>query len=385
MNTTSSDPVRIVELRSTYRDGGGPDKTILLSAKAHDRTRYDVRCVYLRGAWDDAFNIGKRAQALGIPFEEVLERGRIDPLAMLRLARIIARHRPHVIHTHDYKTDVLGFLMRPFFPRAALLATAHGWTLDNRQMDLYNAVDRRVLRYFDHVIAVSGATRVRLEAVGVPSERLSVLYNGIDIHAWRPGPHESAAASLRAELGLPDQARLLGFIGRLSPEKDVSTAMAVARRVLDQIPDAHVLVVGEGATQVELPALVRDLKMADRVHLLGHRPVDSRLYHALDAYYMTSLTEGLPNTLLEAMASGCPSVVTPVGGIPELVGDSGGAVLCPVKDVEGLSAAILGLMCDPVRARAMGEAARCRIEAAFSFSTRLSRIEAIYEMLRRKG
>jgi glycosyltransferase involved in cell wall biosynthesis len=237
------------------------------------------------------------------------------------------------------------------------------------------------LRHFDHVIAVSGATRDRLIASGLDPARLSILYNGIDIEVWRPGPLEPAAAALRLELGLPDRSRLVGFIGRLSPEKDAPAAMEVARRVLEGAPDTHVMVVGDGAARADLPAMIDQRSLAGRVHVLGHRPVSSALYQALDVYYMTSRTEGLPNTLLEAMACGRPSVVTAVGGIPELVGDSSGAILCAPGDVEGLAGGILSLLRDPAKAEAMGRAARQRIEASFSFAERMRRIEAVYDTL----
>lgn len=377
----TSGAIRVVELRSTYRDGGGPDKTILLSAAQHDRAVVDVRCIYLRSAHDTAFNIGKRAASLGIPFEEVLEHGPLDLRAVADLAQRIRAHHPHVLHAHDYKTDILGLLLRPFLPGVVLLSTAHGWTLDNSRMNLYNQLDQRALPLYDHVIAVSEVTKGHLLRAGVRPERLSVLYNGIDTNTWKPGDRLQASRQLKARFGLPAEARVLGFIGRLSAEKDLPTAMAVAAAVLESDPSLMLLVVGEGAMQDELPKLAAQHGILERVKAVGHQKIGPELYQGLDAYFMTSKTEGLPNTLLEAMACGIPSVATAVGGIPELVGSSQAVALAPSGDVSALSRALLQILADPARAQVQGEVARARILEAFSFQDRLERIESLYQQL----
>ncbi len=379
----TSSPVRVLELRSTYRGGGGPDKTILLSAAAHDPTRVQVTCVYLRGADDAAFTLHERARELQVPFEAILERGGMDPTLLPRLAHTLYRHRPHIIHTHDYKSDLLGWALRPLVPRARLLATAHGWTLDNRRMNIYNQLDRLVLRRFDHVIAVSGATRERMVRAGIPDRRITLLYNGIDLNVWRPPGGEVDRISVRRALGLPVDGPLVGFIGRLSPEKQVSVALEAVRLARERHPGLHLVVVGDGAAESDLPGMVRRKGLEGVVHALGYRRVTPEWYHALDVYLMSSRTEGLPNTLLEAMACGCPSVVTAVGGIPELVGSSGGVLLCPSGDAACLARGVSVVVEEPGRGVRMGEAARRRVEEAFSFEARLRAIEGLYESLAR--
>lgn len=373
--------LRILELRSTYRDGGGPDKTILLSAAQHDRRAYEVHCLYLRGAWDDAFNIGKRAAKLGVSFEEVLEQRALDPRAWTELVARARHFRPDIVHTHDYKTDVLGLLLRPFMRHAVLMATAHGWTQDNSRMNLYNQLDRRALRLYDHVVAVSEATAAHLTVAGISPSRMSILYNGIDVTTWSPQPFEPARQGLLERFQLPSSARLVGFIGRLSAEKDVPTALSAMTQVIKQCPEAHLLVVGEGAMQAELHRLAAGLGIASQVHGVGHQVVHPGLYAGLEVYLMSSLTEGLPNTLLEAMACGRPSVATRVGGIPELVGRSGSVLLAEAGDANGLAQAVLELLGHPSRAAQLGQAARTRIEEQFSFAQRLRLIEGLYSRL----
>jgi len=374
-------PLRILELRTTYGDGGGPDKTILLSAQKHDPARYQVTCVYLRGANDQAFSIGRRARSLGIRYQEILEQGPIDLRAWRALAKTIRAHRPHVVHAHDYKTDLLGLLLHPAYPRAALLATAHGWTQDNPRMNLYNQLDRRVLRRYHHVLAVSEATRAHLLKARVPEPRISVLHNGIDTERWCPGEQRTASRQLKQRHRLPPSARLIGFFGRLSPEKDVPTALEVARKVIKTTRDAHVLIMGEGSERETLENQIHQAGLGQRIHSLGFQPLGPEVYQALEAYYMTSLSEGLPNTLLEAMACGIPSVATAVGGIPELVGTSGGVLLTETGDVQGLSLKLRGILEDAEGAAVQGRQARQRILDSFCFTNRLRRIEAVYQRL----
>ena len=377
-------PARILELRSTYGGGGGPDKTILLSAKAHDKKKVHIHCLYLRGAGDRGFTLGERARTLGVSYQEIEEKGPWDARALGRLVQAIRAYHPHVVHTHDYKTDILGCVLSPLFPRTAFLATAHGWTRDNARMHSYNRADRIALRTFHHVIAVSNATRAKLLEAGLRRERVSLLYNGIDTDYWRPADRYDAQRRLRRRFGIDLSSPLVGFFGRLSPEKDVITAAETASRVLQAHPSATFLFIGDGSEAGALRTRLDALGMTRRAFVLGRRTIDPTLYQALDVYFMTSLTEGLPNTLLEAMACACPSVATPVGGIPELLGDSKGALLRPPASPADIADAIVSLLVRPRMATDMGFRARARIVDAFSFHQRLCKIEALYLHLVRR-
>lgn len=376
-----SPPVRVLELRSTYGGGGGPDKTILLSAARHDPRRIRVRCLYLRGAQDPAWTIRARAEALEVDYLEVCEQGRLDPVALQALLREVRTFRPQIVHAHDYKTDVLALLLAPLVPGLRLLSTAHGWTLDNAAMSRYTRLDQAALRAFDRVVAVSMDTRDRLVKAGLDAERLELLYNGIALDAWPLADREAARAALVTRLKLPETARLVGVIGRLSPEKDVPTALAVLERVLEPRAMLHALFIGDGAGLSDLKDRVAGSRLASRIHVLGAQPVGPELYHGLAAYLMTSLTEGLPNTLLEALCTATPAVATRVGGIPELVGESDAVLLSAPGDVAGLASALSVLLDDPQAAQQRAARGRTRIETAFSFDVRLERISRVYEEL----
>ena len=122
--------VRLLELRNTYKWGGGPDKTILLSAERHDRSRVEVVISYIRDARDRQFSIGEKARAKGLTFYEIEERGKFDLRVLSMLKNIIIRHDINLIHSHDYKTDLFAFLLRHYVRRPVkLLSTAHAWVM----------------------------------------------------------------------------------------------------------------------------------------------------------------------------------------------------------------------------------------------------------------
>ena len=222
--------VRLLELRNTYKWGGGPDKTVLLSAARHDRARVSTVVAYIRGAHDDQFTIADRARELGLTFYEIIEQGKFDLRVLRAIRDIIARHDINLIHAHDYKTDLLAYLVRLVLRRRplALLSTAHGWALLGPRGELYRRLDLRLMRRFDHLIAVSQATTKGLVAAGVPASAISVIHNGIDTDAWSP---RQAHADLRSTLGQGRHFPVVGYVGRITPEKDLHTWLHAAALV----------------------------------------------------------------------------------------------------------------------------------------------------------
>jgi glycosyltransferase involved in cell wall biosynthesis len=360
--------IRLLELRSAWGAGGGPEKTILLSAARHDRRRVRPVVAYLKDPRDAGFETGVRARAreAGTRILEVQDGGRLDPCCVRRLRRLA--RKADVIHTHDYKTEVYGLLLGRGGGRARLVATAHGWTRDAVKTRLYETIDLLALRFFDRVIAVSEATRRDLIAGGVHEERIVLLRNGIDETVWRPA-HED----MRAELGIPREAPVVGTVTRLSPEKGVDLLLEAAVRV----PGATFLVLGEGTERAKLLDRARALGVAERVRFLGHVSDVRRALATFDVFVLPSRVENAPNALLEAMACEKACVAFDVGGMRETLGDTG--VLVEAADTAGLAERIASLIARPDARRAFGARARARIEREFSFSRRLSRIEALYE------
>ena len=375
--------IRLLELRTTYKCGGGPDKTILLSAKQHNRSRLSVVLAYIRDIRDQEFKISEKARDLGVTYHEIQERGKFDPRVLRAIRELVQRYNINLIHAHDHKTDLFAYLLRCRLrhKRIALVTTAHGWTISGIKGSLYRRLDMLLMRRFDRLIAVSQATKALMVASGIPDHLISVVYNGIDTETW---VSSHGQGNLREELGLKQAFPVVGYVGRLTAEKDLGTWLRAAAMLATWSPHARFILVGEGrdhAIEDQFRAMAKSLGISERVLFLGYRADLLRVYSTFDLFMQASLTEGLSNTLLEAMAMGLPVVTTAVGGSTELVLDGETGILRQPGDPSGLAKALHALAGDPALRRRMGEAARQRIERSFSFAERLKRIEDLYEQV----
>lgn len=372
--------IRIMELRGTYKGGGGPDKTILLSAAKHDRKRFFVLVTYLRDPKDDDFQIGDMARKYGVPdYVEVLDRSMLDFRCLFQLHSLLRCHKLTIIHVHDQKTTLLGFLLKILNPRIKVMSTAHGWIVNSRFDSLKKKIQLTILKSFPLHIAVSKATENLMLDAGFRPESIKMLYNSIDINTWKRT--DGSGTLLKRELGIAPEAMVIGSIGRLSQEKDLITFLRVAKNILVKFPDIIFLIVGDGkGSEIgqELLNEAKSLAIEKSLLFLGHRTDLMNIYGVLDLFLMTSLTEGLPNTVLEAMAMEVPIVSTAVGGVPEIVEHLKTGTLCNVGDVEGITKSVEELLQNSLTRDKFTANGRALILEKFSFDGRLEAIEKIY-------
>ena len=374
------DPIRVLELRSVRGTGGGPEKTILLSAAQHDRGAVAITVCYIRDDRDAVFGIDQTARQLGIEYVEVRERHSFDWRIVPALVRLIRDRRIDIVHAHEYKTDLLALVLS-HMTGAVPLATVHGWSGDSARQRLYYALDKQLLRWYPLVITVSEPMRQELLTRGASPERVRKIHNGIDAAAFarRPGVRET----MRGSLGIRLDAVVIGAIGRLESEKRFDLLLEIAA-TLDARP--FVVIAGEGSFRPALEKQAADLGIGDRVRLLGHRSDPADVHHAFDVYVQTSDREGIPNALLEAMAVETAIVATDVGGTRELITDGVHGRLAPRGDLAELTAAVRGTLNDPEGTAARVRAARVRVENEFSFRSRLAVVENVYrELLRSRS
>lgn len=296
-----------------------------------------------------------------------------------RLAALLRARDVDVLHTHAaLASNVLGRVAG----RLARVAVVSHMHIENhfRPNRLARAVhsflDNTTARTAARVIAVSGDTRGALVAQGYRPDAIQVIHNGIDVE------REAAkrGAGLRAELGVGAGVPLVGEIARLCDVKGQRELIEAAAAV----PDVHVVLVGDdlelgGAFRDRLEEQARRAGVAGRVHFLGHRDDAGAILDQLDVFALPSWIEGLPVTVLEAMAHAKPVVATPVGGTPEVVLDGETGILVPPRDPAALAAALGRLVADPgLRAR-LGRAGRSRVEQEFSETAMTSRVLEVYD------
>ena len=372
-------PIRILELRSVRGTGGGPEKTILHGAARTDPARFAMTVCYIRDRRDDVFALEVLARSLGVDYVEITESHSFDVAIWPALRRLVRDRGIDIIHAHDYKTDLLALLLARA-AGATTLATAHGWTGHApRERRLYYPADRWILRRFARVIAVSDEIRDTLIASGSRPERVVTVLNGIDPARFARTPGRGAA--VRAELGLTDSDIAIGSVGRLEPQKRYDVLLRAFVRVRAALPQARLVIVGDGSQRAVLDGLVRSLGLESTCILTGHRSDIVESLHALDLFVQSSDYEGTPNAVLEAMAVETPVVATTAGGTAQLIDDGVHGRLVAPGDPDRLAAAIVAALAEPAVLAGWAQSARRRIEHELSFEARMRRVEGICEDL----
>jgi len=373
-----SRPVRVLELRSVWGTGGGPEKTILAGAR---RTTPDIAVTvcYIRDTRDPVFSIDERAQLAGVDYLEVRERHSLDPRIWSQLRALIRSRGIDIVHAHEYKTDVLAYFLAKA-ERVVPLATAHGWTGHSwREHRVYYPADKRTLARYPKVIAVSGDVRNELLAFGASASRVEVILNGIDPNAFRRDPSRRAAERARYHLLEGDLA--IGAVGRLEPQKRFDNLISAVASLRATRSMLRLLIAGDGSLRAELQRQIDGAGLGNSCQLIGHCD-DIRGFHdALDLLVQASDYEGTPNAVLEAMALETPVVATDAGGTAELVTDGVHGLIVRRGNLELLRDGIARALADPAATRTRAAAARARVETDLSFERRMQRVEAIYREL----
>jgi glycosyltransferase involved in cell wall biosynthesis len=298
------------------------------------------------------------AQQEGIESHLISCRGQLDRTVPATIRSLAATTAADLIHAHGYKADVYAYIaMRN--TNTPLVSTCHTWYDDNRLVWLYGVIDRRVLRRYAAVIAVSDDVRQRLLHAGVPTNHIHFIRNGIDLR-----PFTNATPSLR-HLAVPE-GLLIGWVGRLTRDKGPDLFLHAIAQLRPNFPTARYILVGEGPFRPECERLITSLALTDIVHLLGQRSDMPAVYASCDLLVSSSRLEGLPMAILEGMASTLPWVAPQVGAIPLAIHDGQNGILIPSENVEILATSMARLMQSPEERASMGAAARHLTESEFS-------------------
>ena len=367
---TTKDSRTILHVRIVTGTGGGPEKTLLNSPRHLNGSGYRALVVYLHAPGDSGFDvIEERAREQDCPLTGIPESLPIDPRVLWRLARICRREGVDVWHGHDYKSNLYGVLLRPFL-RFKLVTTVHGWVKHTSRTPLYYAVDRWTLPRHDQVIAVSKDLHEACLACGVPDARLSLIENAIDTDQFRRTTPRRVSGRLR-----------VGAVGRLSEEKGFELLIETVERLLDRGIELELAIAGEGDLRETLEARIAESRHSEHLRLLGFQSDTLGLFESFDLFCLSSLREGLPNVVLEAMSMEVPILATRSGGMDDFARDGEDALLIEPGSVEELESGLERLARDPELAGRLARTARERVVADSSFRSRMERITAVYDRL----
>ncbi|MCC6581599.1 MAG: glycosyltransferase family 4 protein [Phycisphaeraceae bacterium] len=368
-------PPVVLHVRVVTHSGGGPDKTILRSPRYADASRYTIEAAYIHPRRDPGFDvIRNHADAQHCTLWPIAESCPLDPRTVFALARLCRQRRVRIWHGHDYKSNALGLLVRRWHPMH-LVTTVHGWTHDTLRAKLYYHLDNRCIPRYEHVLAVSPPLADHCRKLGVPDDRLTYVPNGIDADEYSRARDIAAA---KASLQLPGDRIAIGVVGRLSVEKGVDRAVRVLPALLKLNPNVELMLIGDGPQRGQLEQLARELNITDRVRFLGWQKQTKPFLEAMDLLLLPSLTEGLPNAVLEAMAMRVPVVATDVGAVRDLL-DRGQCGRIVSHDLVTWPDAMTSLLIDPELRRHLADLARARVETRYSFHQRMRTVMAIYD------
>lgn len=358
---------------------GGPEKQIVQHLRRLDGTGYTglIASYEEYGRPNDTLIT---AAAAGVPTRALPMYGPLDLRAQLVLGRLVRDEKVDLICAHGYKACVMG-VMAARSRGIPVLVFSRGYTAENRRIALYEWLDRRFLGRADGVVFVSGQQRKRLDELGVRPRRSWVVQNAVEAGERSAALERECRNELLEELSLPSEGRLIVAAGRLSPEKGHRFLVEAIPAVVASYGSATFLFCGEGVCREELAARAAELGVARHCRFLGFRKDMDRIYRAMDLLALPSLTEGLPNVVLEAFAVGRAVVATRVGGVPELVEDGVSGRLVAPSDPEALAAAIRDCLADAERLRGMGERGYERVRGEFSFEGQARQLREIYDSL----
>lgn len=359
-------------------DTGGAEVMLAKLLEGMDRARFSNVVISLT----DRGRLGEQIESSGVALYTLgMRRGRPDIAALPRLIRLLKALQPTIVQSWLYHADLLSTLAVKLSGSPILIWNVRCSHMDLKQYSLLTRLVQRVLAWLSGIPAVvvanSVAGRQQHTRLGYRPRRWVVIPNGFDTQRFRPD--SGTRVTLRREWHVSDDTVLVAFIARVDPMKDHPTFLEAAQRVIRTGRNVHFVLVGKDTET--LASAVAERGLTDRALLLGYQSNVERLLPAVDVVCLSSLGEGFPNVIGEAMACAIPCVSTDVGDARPIIADTG--LIVPVRDSASLAGAITELIDGGAAERAkLGRAARARIEAEYSLPSIVDRYEALYSNLK---
>lgn len=353
---------------------GGAERVSVNYAKFLDKRKYNVSICALTSN----NHYGEELAEAGVECYLLGKRGRLDFSLLFRLYQLMRRLKVDIVHFHDVPTSVWSTIPARLAGVPVIMRTLHNTTApEANHSRFFIGVLRRMYARHTHFIAVSaGVHASQTEKYPRIADRITIQHNGID-----PTPYEQPVDrdACLAELGLEGREFVIGVVARLARQKAHEVFLKAMKRIGESNDNVAAVIVGDGPRRAELTDLADRLSLGDRVVFVGVRNDVPRLLRAIDVMCLSSNWEGLPITILEAMASARPVVVTDVGGNREAVIDGETGIIVPPENPDALADALLRLAGDPESRAEMGRNARARFEEEFAIDAMIRTTESIYD------
>jgi len=343
-----------------------------------DKERYKVIFIYLSGYGVEKNLIEDAGyEVFYLSNLELINTFRFSIL--FRLVKILKEHNIDILHCHRHKPSFYGALARIFAKTPVVLSHVHGLSRTRN-------IGRRLLNsfLFKRVNRIIGCAKSVQDDVlrnnrFLSAEKVSVLENSVDYERFNKVSITKADA--KEMLGLTSDVFVFGTVGRLAPTKGLSYLIEAFSKVKEKIPPAHLVLFGDGACRAELEQQASNLSCRDSIHFLGYRDNIEQLLKGMDIFVLSSVAEGMPRAILEAMAAGIPCIATEAGGIPEIINSRDVGLLVPPMDENALAEAMITLAnASEQKRKDLIEKARERVQTIFDHDVVKKKLENTYEM-----
>ncbi|MDI6695352.1 MAG: glycosyltransferase family 4 protein [Anaerolineales bacterium] len=380
-------PIRVLHIITRLIVGGAQENT-LFTAELLDASRYQVDLISGSQTGSEG-SLVEEARSKGIPLTIVPHLVRqISPfhdlLALLKLTQIIRRGQYTIVHTHSSKAGILGRLAARLARTPIIVHTVHGWSFHDYMSPLtrkiYIGLEQRMAKLSDALIVVAEQDIAKGLAAGIGQpNQYHLIRSSIPLEDFDPAKY--SRQEVRQELGLPTDAPVIGNVGRFSPQKNPLVWAQVAGLIGRALPQARFLLVGDGPLRHELQENLAQEGIAERTVLTGLRRDVPRLLAAMDIFLLTSLWEGLPRVIPQAMAMRLPIVAARVDGIAEAVQNGVTGYLFDPDDTNGIAQACVTLINDLAMRQAMGARGRELALKNYDLRHMLTQIDSLYQHL----
>ncbi|MBN2293724.1 MAG: glycosyltransferase [Pirellulales bacterium] len=366
-----------VALCITELDWGGAERCLVRLATGLDREHFEPTIYCLAPPPKGEINCLAPLEEAGIPVHCLGGKNKWHfPLVLHRLTALLKKNRPDVVQSFLFHANLMAAVAAH---RAGVRPVISGIRVAEHRSNAPFWASRFTDRWIDRYVCVSRSvadfyrTKTRIS-----SDKLLVIPNGIDLGDYPlPNPRPADLSSQ----GISNERRLVCFVGRLEPQKGVQWLVETAGEWLEKMPDCDLLIVGDGPQRGLLEEIVVSQNISDRVHFAGRRADVPQILARCELLVLPSAWEGMPNVVMEAMASGLPVVACEVEGVSELLGPDAAPQVIAHGDTAALSEKILALLADPELAQTLGLENRCRIGQNFALSSMICSYQQLWESL----
>ncbi len=310
----------------------------------------------------------ERARRRGISVRMVHCKGRADWRTVREIKEYIVQDQIDLVHTHGYKADLYGYLAARGMEKP-IVATCHNWVGGTAVLGIYNRLDRMMLKRFNAIATVSDVVKDRLIECGIPANKIKTISNGIDVEAFAHAEPESRSSGTK----------IIGMVARLDLQKGFESLLLAVHKLLKTFQNFEVIITGEGPDRAAIEQMIDRYGLSSCVNLEGQRSDMPNVYAAMDIFVLPSLNEGLPMTVLEAMAASRAVIATRVGAVPDVVQHGETGLLVAPGDLSGLRDALAQLLSAPDLSRRMGAQAHDWVSRNFTAEAMARKYRLLYD------